>query len=95
VKAKKFLSDAGIDPKSLSVKVTFVNAGDGPTIAQFFQAQLRQNLGVDIQLDPQESKVYKQLVSDKKGLPVDDWRLGRGLSGPAGLAAGPLWDERR
>ncbi|MCA1725295.1 MAG: peptide ABC transporter substrate-binding protein [Thermomicrobia bacterium] len=66
VKAKKFLSDAGIDPKSLSVKITFVNAGDGPTIAQFFQAQLRQNLGVDIQLDPQESKVYKQLVSDKK-----------------------------
>ncbi|MHB8645658.1 MAG: peptide ABC transporter substrate-binding protein [Thermomicrobiales bacterium] len=65
-KAKKILSDAKIDPKSLNVKVTFVNAGDGPTIAQFFQAQLRQNLGVDIQLDPQESKVYKQLVSDKK-----------------------------
>lgn len=65
-KAKKILSDASIDPKSLNAKVTFVNAGDGPTIAQFFQAQLRQNLGVDIQLDPQESKVYKQLVSDKK-----------------------------
>ena len=65
-KAKQILASAGIDPKSLQVKVTFVNAGDGPTIAQFFQAQLRQNLGVELQLDPQESKVYKQLVSDKK-----------------------------
>lgn len=65
-KAKKILSDASIDPKSVTAKLTFVNAGDGPAIAQAFQAQLRQNLGVDLQLDPQEAKVYASLVSDKK-----------------------------
>ncbi len=65
-KAKKILSDAGIDPKSITVKITHVNAGDGPTFAQFFQAQLRQNLGVEAQLDPQESKVYSKLVADDK-----------------------------
>ncbi|MGI8690235.1 MAG: ABC transporter substrate-binding protein [Thermomicrobiales bacterium] len=65
-KAKKILSDASIDPKSLSAKLTFVNAGDGPAIAQSVQAQMRQNLGVELQLDPQEQKVYDSLVSDKK-----------------------------
>ncbi len=65
-KAKKILSDASIDPKSLGAKLTFVNSGDGPAIAQSIQAQMRQNLGVELQLDPQESKVYDSLVSDKK-----------------------------
>ena len=65
-KAKKILSDASIDPKSLTAKLTFVNSGDGPAIAQAIQAQMRQNLGVELQLDPQESKVYASLVSDKK-----------------------------
>lgn len=62
--AKKFLSDAGIDPKSLNgVKYTFSNVGDNPTIAQAIQEQIRKNLGVEITLDPQDSTVYKQLVS--------------------------------
>jgi oligopeptide transport system substrate-binding protein len=65
-KAKKVLSDASIDPKSITPKLTFVNSGDGPAIAQAIQAQMRQNLGVELQLDPQESKVYDQLVSDQK-----------------------------
>ena len=65
-KAKKILSDAGIDPKSINVKITHTNAGDGPTFAQFFQAQLRQNLGVEAQLDPQEPKNYSKLVADDK-----------------------------
>ncbi|MDQ6603271.1 MAG: peptide ABC transporter substrate-binding protein [Chloroflexota bacterium] len=65
-KAKKTLSDASIDPKSISVKITHTNAGDGPIIAQFFQAQLRQNLGVETQLDPQEPKIYAKLVADDK-----------------------------
>lgn len=65
-KARKILSDAGIDPKSLSAKLTFVNSANGPAVAQAIQAQLRQNLGVELQLDPQESKVYDELVSDKK-----------------------------
>ncbi|MDQ6831887.1 MAG: peptide ABC transporter substrate-binding protein [Chloroflexota bacterium] len=65
-KAKKILSDAGIDPKSLNgTKYIFSNTGDNPSVAQAIQAQLRQNLGVDIALDPQESTVYQQLVSDK------------------------------
>lgn len=65
-KAKKILSDAGIDPKSLNgTKFIFSNTGDGPTIAQAVQAQMRQNLGVEIALDPQESTVYQKLVSDQ------------------------------
>ncbi len=65
-KAKKILSDASIDPKSLNgTKFIFSNTGDGPTIAQAVQAQMRQNLGVEIALDPQESTVYQKLVSDQ------------------------------
>lgn len=65
-KAKKILSDAGIDPKSLNgTKYIFTNTGDGPTIAQALQAQLRQNLGIDIALDPVDSKTRKAQVSDK------------------------------
>jgi oligopeptide transport system substrate-binding protein len=66
-KAKKILSDAGIDPKSLTgVKFTFANVRSNPAIAQAVQEQMRKNLGVDIQLDPQESKAYTDLVSNKK-----------------------------
>ncbi len=66
-RAKKYLSDANIDPKSLNgVKFTFANVRSNPQVAQFVQEQIRKNLGVDIQLDPQESKAYQQLVSDKK-----------------------------
>lgn len=66
-RAKKFLTDAGIDPKSLAgTKFTYANVRSNPQVAQFVQEQMRKNLGVDIQLDPQESTAYQALVSDKK-----------------------------
>lgn len=48
-KAKKFLSDAKIDPKSLTgIKFTFANVRSNPQVAQAIQEQIRKNLGVDI-----------------------------------------------
>ncbi len=65
-KAKKILTDAGVDPKTLTgIKLLHSTAGDGPTTAQAIQAQIKQNLGIDVQLDPVDSKTRQQLISTK------------------------------
>jgi oligopeptide transport system substrate-binding protein len=63
-KAKKILADAGVDLKSLNgIKQLHSTAGDAPTIAQWIQAQLKANLGIDTQLDPVDSKTRQQRIS--------------------------------
>jgi oligopeptide transport system substrate-binding protein len=45
------------------IKFSFNNAGLNPTIAQFLQGQMKDNLGIEIVLDPMESKALTQLVN--------------------------------
>ncbi len=58
VKAKKLLAEAGYaDVNKLPpIKFTYNNSGSEPMDAQFIQGQIKANLGIEITLDPMESK---------------------------------------
>ncbi len=57
-KAKRLLTEAGYaDVNKLPpIKFTYFNTGTDPMDAQFIQGQLKANLGIEITLDPMESK---------------------------------------
>ena len=64
-KAKQTLADAGYPggrglPK---VKLTYPNLGNNPLYAQFFQQQWKDNLGVDVDLEPMEAKAASQAIN--------------------------------
>lgn len=66
-KAKQLLTDAGYaDPKTLQIKFQYANSGANPTIAQFLQGQLKDNLGVDLTLEPMEPKAYSALYNARE-----------------------------
>jgi oligopeptide transport system substrate-binding protein len=66
-KAKELLSQAGYsDPKTLEIKFQYANSGANPTIAQFLQGQLKDNLGIDLVLEPMEPKAYSALFNAKQ-----------------------------
>jgi oligopeptide transport system substrate-binding protein len=77
--AKATLAASGADPASLKgIKYLYnSNSPTGKTIAEFFQAQLKTNLGVDIILDGTDSKT----VSARLG------KLQYQIGGPAGWGA--------
>ncbi len=58
VKAKRLLAEAGYADagKLPPIKFTYFNIGSNPMDAQFIQGQLKANLGIEITLDPMESK---------------------------------------
>ena len=45
-----------------SISFTYVDAGDGRVMAQFIQAQIKDNLGIDLTLDPLDPPAYFQQV---------------------------------
>ncbi len=47
---------------SASISFTYVDAGDGRVMAQFIQAQIKDNLGIDLTLDPLDPPAYFQQV---------------------------------
>ncbi len=67
-KAKQLLAEAGYpDGKGLpTVKFQYRTAGNNPIIAQFLQEQLKVNLGINLELEPMESRAFTQLVNDEK-----------------------------
>lgn len=67
-KAKKELADAGYpDGKGLpSISMQYANSGANPTIAQFIQAQLKDNLGLEIKLEPMDPPEFSKLVSGNR-----------------------------
>jgi oligopeptide transport system substrate-binding protein len=64
-KAKQLLADAGYSDVSKlpPIKFTYNNSGLNPTIAQFLQGQMKDNLGISITLDPLESKAATQAIN--------------------------------
>lgn len=60
-KAKQTLAAAGFANGQGLPPITFTynNAGNNPPMAQFLQQQFKQNLGIDIQLDPTDSKTLQ------------------------------------
>jgi oligopeptide transport system substrate-binding protein len=64
-KSKQLLADAGYaDVSKLPpIKFSYNNSGLNPTIAQFLQGQMKDNLGINITLDPLESKALTGAVN--------------------------------
>lgn len=67
VKAKELLKQAGYsDPKAVKIKYQYSNTGTNPVLAAFIQAQLKDNLGIDLVLEPMDSKAYSALYNAKE-----------------------------
>jgi len=67
VKAKELLKQAGYDdPKKVVIKYQYANTGTNPVLAAFIQAQLKDNLGIDLVLEPMDSKAYSALYNAKE-----------------------------
>jgi oligopeptide transport system substrate-binding protein len=64
-KAKKLLAEAGYSDvhKLPPIKLSHSNVGIDIMDAQFIQGQLKANLGIDIILDPMESKAYMGTIN--------------------------------
>ncbi|MBI2871912.1 MAG: peptide ABC transporter substrate-binding protein [Chloroflexi bacterium] len=64
--AKDGLAKAGYSDLTKLPPITFqfTDTTGNRTIAQFVQAQFKQNLGIDIKLEPMESKAFQQLIKD-------------------------------
>jgi oligopeptide transport system substrate-binding protein len=67
-KAKALLADAGYaDVSKLPpIKFQYADSAGNKTIAQFFQAQLKDNLGIDLILEPMESKAFQAAYNAKQ-----------------------------
>ena len=59
--AKQLLKDAGVDPATLQVKFLNRNITDNTKIAEVLVDQWKTNLGVNVQIDTQESKAVSKL----------------------------------
>jgi oligopeptide transport system substrate-binding protein len=66
-KAKDLLAQAGYADvtKLPQIKFSYSDTAGNRTIAQFLQGQMKDNLGVDIVLDPMETKSFQQLVNSE------------------------------
>lgn len=56
--AKQLLSDAGIDPSSISIELAYRNATPYTTVAQYLQSAWQDALGIQITLTPIEDNTY-------------------------------------
>lgn len=67
-KAKQLLTDAGFaDVSKLpAIKFQYSQTAANEVIATFLQGQMKDNLGINVTLEPMEPKSFSQLVNDKK-----------------------------
>ncbi|MDO8751060.1 MAG: peptide ABC transporter substrate-binding protein [Dehalococcoidia bacterium] len=67
-KAKQLLAQAGYpDGKGLpTITFTYADTTGNRLTAQFLQGQMKENLGIDILLDPQETKASRLFISQNK-----------------------------
>ena len=63
-KAKQLLTQAGFpDGKGLpTLTFSYADTSGNRTIAQFLQGQMKDNLGIDIKLDPQDSRAFSAFL---------------------------------
>ncbi|HXY75247.1 MAG TPA: peptide ABC transporter substrate-binding protein [Dehalococcoidales bacterium] len=67
-KAKDLLGQAGY-PNGAglpALKFQYANTGVNPVMAQFIQAQLKTNLGINLTIEPMDSKAFSALVNNKQ-----------------------------
>ncbi|MBI2935690.1 MAG: peptide ABC transporter substrate-binding protein [Chloroflexi bacterium] len=68
VKAKQLLGEAGYpDGRGLPpISFQYADTAANKVIAEFIQQQIKDNLGIDVKLDPFEPRAFSQLVNDEK-----------------------------
>ncbi len=66
-KAKQLLAEAGYSDisKLPELKFQFSDTAGNRTIAQWLQGQLKDNLGINLTLEPMETKAFQQLVNSE------------------------------
>lgn len=64
-KAKQLLAEAGYADVSRLPPISFqyANVGSNPSRAEFFQGQIKENLGVEVKLEPMESASFSKAVN--------------------------------
>ncbi|MCX6021118.1 MAG: peptide ABC transporter substrate-binding protein [Chloroflexi bacterium] len=64
--AKKLLADAGFPGGAglPSIAIQYANAASNQLRGEFLQGQLKENLGIDIKLEPMESSAFAKAVND-------------------------------
>ena len=62
IKAKEYLKKAGVDPASLKLEIVARNAERPQIIAQYIQSELKKNLGVDLQIQLFDHKVFRSQI---------------------------------
>ncbi|MBI2917374.1 MAG: peptide ABC transporter substrate-binding protein [Chloroflexi bacterium] len=108
-RAKQVLAEAGYpDGKGLPpIKFQFADTAGNRVIAQFLQGQMKDNLGISIELDPMEPKAFQQTVNEEKHMwawfgwgadypDPDNWLpdiFGTGASINHTLYSNPKFDE--
>ncbi len=60
------LTELKLDVSKLGLKFQFSDTASNKTIAQFLQGQMKDNLGIDLTLEPMESKAFTTLVNGNK-----------------------------
>ncbi|MFH1016100.1 MAG: ABC transporter substrate-binding protein [Chloroflexota bacterium] len=68
VKAKQLLTEAGYPDVSKlpELKFQYADTAGNRLIAQFMQGQMKENLGINLTLEPMESKAFTQMVNQEK-----------------------------
>jgi peptide/nickel transport system substrate-binding protein/oligopeptide transport system substrate-binding protein len=62
--AKDLLTQAGIDPKSLSFTLTYGVEGDNEKVVTVLQSMWQENLGISVKLEPLELATFSSRLND-------------------------------
>ncbi len=72
-RAKQLLAEAGYSDVSKlpAIKFQYADAANNRVVAQFLDAQMKENLGITITLEPMESRAFSQLINNEQ----ETWAL--------------------
>ena len=62
-KAKEYLKKSGLDPKTLKLELVGRNSERPQIMAQYLQSELKKNLGVDLQIQLFDHKVFRSQLT--------------------------------
>jgi peptide/nickel transport system substrate-binding protein len=66
-RAREALASAGIDPKSVRLPLLFDQARTSPLVAQAIEAQLQENLGIDVRPEALDVAEFEAAVTGRSG----------------------------